>query len=184
LPGPLGLALLARVEEGGEHLRGVFVLFIEPFGLFGLHTCHDASKLALSGSGEKVSQEGLDAGGYFVADGADGVEGEAGRVREVPVLVALAGVDGAGVATAHGDDDTGGLDLSSGQRFGELARDVEADLGHGGDHGGVEFAGGLGACGGDEDAAGGVVAEECGGHLGPAGVVGADEQDFGDVGHW
>lgn len=41
---PLGLALLARVEAG-EHPRRVFVFFVKPFGLLGLHTCHDASVL-------------------------------------------------------------------------------------------------------------------------------------------
>jgi hypothetical protein len=49
------------------------------------------------------------------------------RVGEVPVQVALAGVDRAGVTAAHSDHDIGGLHLAGGQWLGELAGDVEAD---------------------------------------------------------
>jgi hypothetical protein len=41
---PLGIALLARVEIG-EHPCRIFVFFVKPLGLLGLHTCHDASVL-------------------------------------------------------------------------------------------------------------------------------------------
>jgi hypothetical protein len=73
----------------------------------------------------------------LVADAADGLDGLPGRVGQVPVEIALAGVDGAGVAAAHGDDDGGGLDLVAGQRLGELSREIQADLGHGLDDGRV-----------------------------------------------
>ena len=69
----------------------------------------------------------------------------AGGVVELPVLVALAGVEGAGVAAAHGDDDIGGTDDLVGPGLGELVGDVDADLGHGGDGGGVDLRAGLGA---------------------------------------
>ena len=79
----------------------------------------------------------------FIADRPDGGQVQAGRVGEVPVEVALAGIDRAGVAAAHGDHDVGGLDFAGGQRLGELVGDVESDLGHGLDDGGVELVGGL-----------------------------------------
>jgi hypothetical protein len=47
------------------------------------------------------------------------------------VEVALAGVDGAGVAAAHGDDDVGCFDGVCAERLGLLGGDVDADLGHG-----------------------------------------------------
>ncbi len=42
---------------------------------------------------------------------------------------------------------------------------------------GVDLVGGLGACREDLDPVAGEVLEVAGGHLGPAGVVHADEQD-------
>ena len=51
-----------------------------------------------------VGSRARDAGFDVVADVADGLDGLAGGVGDVPVLVALAGEDGAGVAAAHGDD--------------------------------------------------------------------------------
>src|ERR1700691_5386688 len=56
-----------------------------------------------------------------VADGADGGEVEACGVGEVPVEVALAWVEGAGVAAAHGDHDVSRLHLAGGQGLGVLA---------------------------------------------------------------
>jgi len=108
----------------------------------------------------------------IVADGADGGDVESGRVGDVPVEVALAGVDGAGVAAAHGDDDVGGLDLVAGQWLGVLAGQVEPDLGHGGDDGGVELAGGLGSGRGDPDAAVGLVVSYASGGASGSGMEG------------
>ena len=70
----------------------------------------------------------------LVADGADGLDVLAGGVRQLPVLVALAGNEGAGVTTTHGDDHVGGSDRLVGPPLGGLARDVDADLLHG-EHG-------------------------------------------------
>ena len=50
---------------------------------------------------------------------------------ELPVLVALAREDRAGVAAAHGDDDVGGLDGVGGEDLRALGGDVDAVLGHG-----------------------------------------------------
>ena len=57
----------------------------------------------------------------LVADRADGVDVVAGGVVELPVLVALAREERAGVAAAHGDDDVGGPDDLVGPRLGVLA---------------------------------------------------------------
>src|SRR5580698_1396258 len=90
----------------------------------------------------RVLGEVVQQGGYLrsdlVADGPDASEIQVGRVGQVPVDVALAWVDGAGVAATHGDDDVRGPDLLIGQPLGELARDVDADLRHGLDDGRVE----------------------------------------------
>src|SRR5262245_39963216 len=79
----------------------------------------------------------------LVADRADGTEAEACRIGKVPVEVALAGVDGAGVAAAHGDHHVGGPHLVGRHWLGVLAGDVEADLRHRLDDRGVELVGGL-----------------------------------------
>ncbi len=52
-------------------------------------------------------------------------------------------------------------------------------LGHGHHHGGVEVLGGIGARRADHDASGAVARHEGGGHLRPAGVVHAHEEDLG-----
>ena len=56
----------------------------------------------------------------LVADRADRVDALAGGVGQFPVHVTLSGVEGAGVATAHGDDDVGGLDDLVGPGLGVL----------------------------------------------------------------
>ena len=72
----------------------------------------------LSGGFElQAADEDLDAAADLVADRADGVDAEAGGVVELPVLVALAGEDRAGVAAAHRDDDVGGPDDLVGPRL-------------------------------------------------------------------
>src|SRR5437870_13386805 len=52
---------------------------------------------------QKLSQQGADAGADLVADLAYHLDRLPGRVGQVPVFVALAGEDRAGVAAAHGD---------------------------------------------------------------------------------
>lgn len=55
-----------------------------------------------------------------------------GRCRRVrfPVEIALARLDGASVAAAHGNDDVSCTDDLDGPRLGALAGDVDAALGH------------------------------------------------------
>ena len=57
--------------------------------------------------GHELGQEHLDATVGLVADGADLLDWLAGGVVQLPVEVALARVDGAGIAAAHGDDRVG-----------------------------------------------------------------------------
>jgi hypothetical protein len=119
----------------------------------------------------------------LIPDGPDLLDGEPGGVGQVPVQVPLARVDRTGVAAAHGDHDVGGLDSPAVQRLGELRRDVQADLGHGLHHGGVQLAGWLRARRGHPDPPGRLLAEQRGGHLGPARVVGAHEEHLGPAVH-
>jgi hypothetical protein len=98
-------------------------------------------------------------------------------------LVALAREVGAGVAASHGDDDVGFLDSFGGEDLGLGAGDVDADLSHRVDRDGVDLVGGFGSCGEDLDTVASEVLEESCGHLGASGVVDADEQDGGLVGH-
>src|SRR5690606_3974488 len=62
-------------------------------------------KLESCSGGEQFRQQPLDATLDVVADGAHRVDVLTGWVVELPVFVALARKDGAGVAAAHGDDD-------------------------------------------------------------------------------
>ena len=66
-------------------------------------------------------EERLDASADLVADRADLVDAEAGGIVELPVLVALAREERAGVAAAHRDDDVGGPDDLVGPRLRQLA---------------------------------------------------------------
>src|SRR5215475_8630887 len=94
-------------------------------------------------AGAEFGEQRLDATADVIANRADLLDREPGRIGQVPVEITLAGVDRAGVAAAHGDHNVGSLHLVSSKWLGELSGDVEADLGHGLDDGGVELAGGL-----------------------------------------
>jgi len=143
--------------------------------------CHPAGWRSGHRRDVERGEEGADAVGDVVADGADGVEVLAGGVVELPVFVAFAGEVGAGVAAAHGDHDVGGADDLVGPGLGVFAGDVDADLGHGGDGGRVDLAAGFGAAGPGDRFAAGEVVEPAEGHLGATGVVDAEEQDDGDA---
>src|SRR5512145_462800 len=99
------------------------------------------------GADSEFGEEVFDAAPDLVADGSDGGDVQAGRVVELPVVVALARVEGASVAAAHGDDDVSGADDLVGPWFGELTGDVDANLGHRGDCCRTDLAAGLGAPG-------------------------------------
>jgi hypothetical protein len=67
---------------------------------------------------------------------------------ERPIVALRTRHDRASVATAHGDDDVGGLDGVSGELLGELVGKVDADLVHDLADGRVDLVGGLRAGGG------------------------------------
>ena len=90
---------------------------------------------------------------------------EPGRIADLPVEVALAREDRARVAAAHRHDDVGRPNHLVGPRLGELARDVDPDLGHRVDGRGVHRAGRIGAAGVDLDLAAREVLHPARGHL-------------------
>ena len=116
---------------------------------------------------EEFGDEGLDASVDFVADGADGVDPLSGGVVEFPVEVAFAGVEGAFVAAAHGDDDVAGVHGGVGELLwcGAIGGQVDAEFAHGVDDGGVDGVGGCGAGGANRDLIAGVMGEQRGSHL-------------------
>jgi hypothetical protein len=70
--------------------------------------------------GEQAADPAFD----LVADRADGVDVQLGRIFEDPVLVAAPGEHRAGVTTAHRHDDVRGPDDLVGPRLRELAGDA------------------------------------------------------------
>ena len=70
-------------------------------------TASAKQRRASEGLGKELGEKLLDALVDFVADLAHGLEILARRIVERPVLVALAGIDRAGVAAAHRDHDVG-----------------------------------------------------------------------------
>src|SRR5918996_1221125 len=78
--------------------------------------------------GDELADQSLHALVELVADPPHRLEVLAGRVVELPVLVALARVDRAGVAAAHRDHDVGGPHHFVGQRLGEFLAHVDAEL--------------------------------------------------------
>jgi hypothetical protein len=94
---------------------------------------------ALLAGRDQLAQELLDAGVDVVADAAHHLDRLAGRVLELPVLIALARIDRTGISTTHGDHHIGGPDEVIGQGLGQLPGEVDAPLLHGRDHGRVEL---------------------------------------------
>ena len=70
---------------------------------------------------EQLDDMGLD----VFADRADNLERLICRVGDLPVLIALARIDRAGVAATHRDDHISGLHDDVGQRLGELVADID-----------------------------------------------------------
>ena len=124
----------------------------------------------------EAAEQLADAATDLVADRPHRVDALAGGVVELPVLVALAREERAGVAAAHRDDDVGGLDDLVGPRLGELVGDVDADLGHRRDRRRVHLVAGLGAARPRDRPVAGEVVEPPERHLRAPGVVHAEEQ--------
>ena len=92
---------------------------------------------------QKVECNHRRASADLVAYGPYGGDVLAGGVVELPVLVAFARVERAGVTAAHGDHHVGLADGLVGQDLRLLSRDVDADLGHGLHGRRVDLSGGL-----------------------------------------
>ena len=115
--------------------------------------------------------EGFDAMADRVADGPDMVEILACGVVQDPVLVAFAGIVGAGVAAPHGDYDVGGFDGLRGQDLGSFGGNVDTFFGHGLDGDGIDLVGGFGTGRAYLDLAAGQLTEIAGGYLVNAGIL-------------
>src|ERR1035437_588002 len=80
---------------------------------------------AMSVCSHQLREQRLDAVVNLVADPAHRRERFAGRIFEVPVQVALAWIERAGIAAAHGDDHVRSPDHLVGERLRELLADVQ-----------------------------------------------------------
>src|SRR5690606_6630475 len=118
-----------------------------------------------------------------VSDAAHGGGVLTGGVVELPVLIALAGEDRAGVAASHRDHDVGLPHGIGGESARCVCGDVDSLLGHHPDCDGVDALFGLRPGGEHVDAPSGEGGEVPGSHLGAPGIVDADEQDGGLVAH-
>jgi hypothetical protein len=106
----------------------------------------------LSGAGwAQFADEIFDSAPDFVSDWPYGVDSFA--VFEYPVFVALAGVERAGVAAAHGDRDVVSLHRFVGEDLRLLGGDVDTDFGHSGYGGRVDAVCWFGAGRADVDSA-------------------------------
>ena len=145
--------------------------------------CCGSSRAFLRSGGRDLRDQGLDAGPDLVADRAYGVHALAGRVVELPVLVALAREDRTGVAAAHRDHHVGLPHRVGGEQLRRTGGDVDAVLGHRGDRGRVHLVGRRRAGREDLDPVAGEMLQVARGHLRAPGVVHADEQHGGTVRH-
>jgi L-amino acid N-acyltransferase YncA len=94
-------------------------------------------------AGFQFFEQRADPGGDVVADRADLLDAQPGRVGQLPHQVALAGEHRAGIPAAHRDHDVRGFGLPGRQRLRYLPRDVHPDFGHRRRHGRVHLAGRL-----------------------------------------
>lgn len=108
----------------------------------------------------------------------------AGGILERPVLVALAGMDRAGIPASHRHHDIGLTHVRVMKQLRLLVSEVDADLRHGLDRDRVDRAGRLAPGRQDLDAVAGEAPEETRGHLAATSVVNTNEQDGGLAGHF
>lgn len=96
----------------------------------------NSTLVVVSHSGDEVGEERPDATVDLIADRADGIDALTGGILEIPIEVSLAGVVGASVAAAHGDDDIGCPHSSVIEALGVRAIrvKVDAEFGHRIDH--------------------------------------------------
>src|SRR5829696_8142586 len=125
----------------------------------------------------QLSDQSLHPLADLIANGSNHIDTLSRRVVEGPVLVAFAWIVGTGVTAAHRDHHIGGLDRVVGENLGLFGSDVDAFLGHRLNGYRVDLVGRFAAGRSDLDGTGRQLSQVSGGHLGPSGVVNADEQD-------
>src|SRR5436190_14789028 len=135
----------------------------------------------ISGAGHQLPKQDPHSLCDLVSDPPHRLEVLTLGVLELPVLVSLSGIDGAGVAAAHRDHDVGRANRAACERLRKLPREIDVDLRHRLDDDGIEPLRRLAARGADSHPALGQLAENPGGHLAPSGVVHAHEQNFRDI---
>ena len=146
-------------------------------------------RLGLGGVGsaglenEELAGQTLDSLPDVVTDAPDSREILTGRVLELPVFVALAGKDGAGVAASHRDDHVGNQNQIVREDARGIVRDVDTGLSHGCDGDRVHLVSGFRSGRKDVDAIAGDGTKKAGRHLGTASIVYADEEDARLVDH-
>src|SRR5712691_1553228 len=113
---------------------------------------------------------------------AYGVHVLPGGVIELPVFIALAWIDRAGVAAAHRYYDVGGAHEVIRQGLRKLPADVQTDLAHRLDHMRIQRARRRAAGRADVHATRRVPLEKRRRHLASTGVVHTNEEDLGDLG--
>ena len=133
-------------HQPGGHLRLAAVLDAdEQDGRLTRRVAHRGS--SVGGGDAEFVEQAADPLFDVVTDRTDRVDRLSGGVGQNPFLIAFTGKGRASVAAAHRHDDVGGLDDLVGPRLGELAGDVDADVGHRGDGGGVDLVAGFGPAG-------------------------------------
>ena len=113
----------------------------------------------------------------LVPDGPDRLDAATSGIVQVPVLVLLPRVEGAGVPAAHRDHDVRRSHRRVREQLRLLGPDVDALLSHRLHRDGIDLIDGLGAGRQHVDPIPRQVLQVPGRHLGTAGVVHADEQD-------
>lgn len=84
------------------------------------------SRSSIAGSGRERLDQLPDSVIELVADPAHDLERLARAIRHGPILVGLAGIDGARVSAAERHDDVCSANDVVGERFGELTSDVDS----------------------------------------------------------
>src|SRR3954451_6015710 len=124
--------------------------------------------------------ERADALGDLVADAAHCLQVLAGRILELPVLVALARIDRARVSAAHRDHGVCPAHRAVGQWLRELVLEIDPDLSHRRHHVRVELASRVAAGRAHVNSPAGELVEQAGCHLAAARVVNADKEHLRD----
>ena len=129
-----------------------------------------------AGTDLEVREQGAHPAADLVADGSDCGDIEPRRIVQLPVLVALARKQRAGIAAPHGDHDVGGLHDLVGPRLRVFTGDVDTDLGHRRDRRRVDLDAWLGSARPRDRPVPGEMVEPAESHLRSPRVVDTQEQ--------